>query len=165
VTKTTISANEVKALEARIKRKTQDKLFFRFGDTLYFREDTYEIGTAMVEEIIPLENEARLLSASCFSTTLQDKFCREGFEQLKSGDMFVYARARLQILALLDYRNPTDQKPIFLDESQPDAFLSVAQASVPYAENIENMLIFYAYSGTPVAIFRNPTILYHNTEL
>lgn len=151
------SIGQILELERKHQRKKKE---FRFGDSLYWSDITYEIGTAAVEAIIPINDDIKLLEASWFSSSLQNRYCGEGLLELKAGDQIIHARAGMHTLAILDYRNPETQKPFYLDESYDDGDLRLHELKGP-----ENNYVYFTVKEITVAIFRNPIILYHYTEL
>lgn len=160
---------KVQELEERIRGKYQDKLQFRFGDLMYNRVNSYEMGIATIKKITTTAEKGwRRIETDLFDSGLNDQFCKESLREIKSSDSIVYARAGNQILAILDYRNPAQQKPIHIDERFVEGKLGlclVQDSAIFHIHTKETRGNICLTSSIPVAIFRNATILYHDTKL
>lgn len=151
---------------------------FRFGDVTSLRNDSYEIGTTTVRKVEgnswiekwlrKNEPEYRMIETDLFSQGLSTESCTLALNEIRRGDEIVYARAGNRILALLDYRDPENQKPVFVDDTRTQGKLSmqVLYNNAVFRLTTDKFIANMRFSTNfAIARFRNPTILYHNTQL
>jgi hypothetical protein len=155
---------------------------FRFGDVTGFREHSYEIGTATVQKVegnslsdrikgklFRRENSTyRRIDTDLFSEGLVTKSCTPALDEIRKGDEIVYARAGNRTLALLDYRNPNKQKPVFVNDTNTEGRL---QMQLLYNNAVFRLTVdkkegnIHFSSNFVIARFNDPIILYHHRNV
>src|SRR3989344_3034986 len=175
------SAQEIRELEERIRAEpkvkiTADLKEFRVGDITGLRENSYELGVVVVKRIETpsSDNISWMIETNYFSTWLPEKFCRPELVEVKPGDAIFYARAGNMTLALLDInnylntcQNSAEQKLVHVDDRYDEGALGLCffqDQAMFYINTSKTVGNIISPHMAVVAVLRNPTLLYHNTE-